>query len=102
MDQYCVGPAMAIDWGEDDDPGCIDRGLVRRVLGYFRPYWRAGALALGCILASALLGLVPALVFRDLIDYLGRSDATFGHVAVLIGAGVAAIVAAGLIGLAQS
>lgn len=102
VDQYCVGPAMAIDWGEDDEPACVDRGLVRRVLGYLRPYWRAGALALGCILASALLGLVPALVFRELIDYLGRSGATFGHVAVLIGAGVAAVVAGGLIGLAQS
>ena len=92
---------MAIDWGEDED-ACIDRGLVRRVLGYFRPYWRSGVLALGCILASALLGLVPALVFRNLIDYLGREGATFGHVAVLIGAGVAAVVAGGLIALGQS
>src|SRR5439155_14303224 len=71
--EYCVGMAMAIDWGEGDEPQCLDRGLARRVLAYFRPYWRAGALALVCIAAGALLGLVPALVFRSLIDYLGRA-----------------------------
>jgi ATP-binding cassette subfamily B protein len=92
---------MATDWGEDD-AHCLDRALVRRVLGYFRPYWRAGALALGCIAAGALLGLAPALVFRALIDYLAGAEPHFGHVAVLVGAGVAAAIAGGLIGLAQS
>jgi ATP-binding cassette subfamily B protein len=58
--------------------------------------------ALGCIAAGALLGLAPALVFRALIDYLGGSDPHFGHVALLVGAGVAAAIAGGLIGLAQS
>ena len=97
--RYCVGITMATDWGDDADTHGIDRGLVRRVLSYFRPYWRAGVLALGCIAAGALLGLAPALVFRALIDYLGRADARFGHVAVLVGAGVAAAVAGGLVGL---
>jgi ATP-binding cassette, subfamily B, bacterial len=100
--RYCVGITMRRDWGEDDETRRLDRRLVRRVLGYFRPYWRAGLLALGCIAAGAVLGLAPALVFRALIDYLGRAHPSFGHVAFLVGAGVAAAVAGGLIGLGQS
>jgi hypothetical protein len=65
---------MATDWGEDADSRRIDRGLVRRVLACFLPYWRAALLALGCIAAGALLGLAPALVFRALIDYLADPD----------------------------
>jgi ATP-binding cassette subfamily B protein len=102
VQEYCAGITMANDWGEDADAQGIDRGLVRRVLRYFRPYWRAGLLALGCIAASALLALAPALVFRALIDYLGRADARFAHVALLVGAGVATAVVGGLVGLAQS
>src|SRR5919109_3693984 len=100
MAQYCVGIAMATDWGADDSRG-LDRRLVRRVLGYFIPYWRAALLALGCIAAGALLGLAPALVFRDLIDELARRDPEFGAVLALVGAGIAAAVVGGLIGLAE-
>jgi ATP-binding cassette, subfamily B, bacterial len=100
--RYCAGITMANDWGEDVDDRRVDRRLVRRVLGYFRPYWRAGVLALACIGAGALLGLAPALVFRALIDYLGGADPAFGHDALLVGAGVAAAIAGGIVGLAQA
>jgi ATP-binding cassette subfamily B protein len=100
--RYCVGITMRRDWGEDEEARGLDRRLVRRVLGYFGPYWRAGLIALGCIVAGAVLGLAPALVFRALIDYLGGAHPSFGHVALLVGAGVAAAVAGGLIGLGQS
>src|ERR671930_491013 len=100
--RYCVGITMRRDGGEDDETRGLDRRLVRRVLGYFRPYWRAGLIALGCIAAGAVLGLARALVFRALIDYLGRAHPSFGHVALLVGAGVGAAVAGGLIGLGQS
>jgi ATP-binding cassette subfamily B protein len=99
--KYCVGVTMATDWGEESDSRGVDRALVRRVLAYFRPYWKAGLLALACLAAGALLGLAPALVFRALIDYLGGDTPSLGHVAVLVGAGIAAAVAGGLIGLAE-
>src|SRR5690242_10371157 len=98
--KYCVGITMETDWGELDSKR-IDRGLARRVLGYFRPYWRAGLVALACLAAGALLGLAPALVFRALIDTLGGDTPSMGHIALLVGAGIAAAVAGGLIGLAQ-
>jgi ATP-binding cassette subfamily B protein len=100
-ERYCVGITMATDWDDEGDQG-FDRRLVRRVLTYFRPYWRAGLVALGCIAVGALLGLLPALVFRALIDYLGGEDPQFGHLALLVGAGVAAAIVGGLIGLLQS
>jgi ATP-binding cassette subfamily B protein len=99
--KYCVGITMATDWGEESDPKQVDRRLVRRVLAYFRPYWRAGALALACLAAGALLGLAPALVFRALIDTLGEPAPSFAHVALLVGAGVGAAIAGGLVGLAE-
>src|SRR5215211_2379675 len=92
---------MASDWGEDAEEQGVDRRLVRRALGYLRPYWRASLLALGCIAIGALLGLAPALVFRALIDHLAGADPQFGHVLLLVGAGVAAATVAGLVGLAE-
>src|ERR671932_2640854 len=93
---------MATDWGEEAEAQGIDRRLLRRVLGYLLPYWRAALLALGCIAIGAVLGLAPALVFRALIDHLAGGAPSFGHVALLVGAGIGAAVAGGLVGLAES
>jgi len=92
---------MATDWGEDANSQRIDRRLVSRVLGYFRPYWRAGALALACVAVGALLGLAPAIVVRALIDELAGDQPAFGSVLALVGVGLAAAVVGGLIGLAE-
>src|SRR5262245_51106642 len=92
---------MATDWGDEAEDRRVDRALVRRVLGYLLPYWRAGVAVLACIAVRAVIGLVPALVFRALIDYLAGSDPEFGHVALLVGAGIGAAIAGGLIGLAD-
>jgi ATP-binding cassette subfamily B protein len=101
MEEYCVGITMATDWGDDADAQRFDRRLVRRVLGYFTPYWRAAMVALACIAAGAVLGLAPALVFRALIDHLAGDAPAFGDVAALVGLGIAAAVFAGLFGLAE-
>src|SRR5574341_246397 len=42
--------------------------LMRRVLGYARPYWWHIGGMLACITVSTGLGLVSPLIFRDLID----------------------------------
>jgi ATP-binding cassette subfamily B protein len=46
----------------------VSRQLLGRVLGYARPYWRSLALMLAAIGVTALIGLVPPLLYRDLID----------------------------------
>jgi ATP-binding cassette subfamily B protein len=101
--RYCVGPSMAVDWGEDDRSSEVSpRLLLRRVFSYFRPYRRRGLLVLACVAVEAVLGLVPAVVFKALIDYLSRPGGVFTHVLLLVAAGIAAAVAGGLIGVAES
>jgi len=93
---------MAVDWGEDEAPVQLTRGLLGRVFGYFSPYWGRGAVVAVCIAAESALGLAPAVVIRALIDYLGRPHGHYAHVLLLVTAGVAAALAGGLIGVADS
>jgi ATP-binding cassette subfamily B protein len=46
----------------------VDRRLLGRVLAYARPYWAAVLLMLVAIVAVSLLGLIPPLLYRSLID----------------------------------
>jgi ATP-binding cassette, subfamily B, bacterial len=99
-DYYCVGPSMAADWGDDGPP--LSRALVQRVFSYFVPYWRRALIVLACIGASAALGLVPALVTKGVIDYLGDPSGGVGPLALLVSAGVAASLAGGLVGVLRT
>ena len=65
---------MAADWGDDGPP--LSRALVQRVFCYFVPYWRRALTVLACIGVAAGLGLVPALVTKGVIDYLGDPTVT--------------------------
>ncbi len=54
---------------EPDRARAVTPVLLRRVMGYARPYrWHIAAL-LGAILLTTVLGLVTPLILRDLIDY---------------------------------
>ena len=100
-EQYCVGPSMATDWGEDRKPE-ITWPLLRRVFSYFAPYRGHGLLAILCIAAAAALGLVPALVTKALIDYLTQRKGSLGGLALILGAGIVAGILGGLISVLQS
>jgi ATP-binding cassette, subfamily B, bacterial len=93
---------MEVDWGDEAAQARWDRRLVARVLGYFRPYWPKGLAAIACIGALAALGLVPALVTKGLLDSLTRPGARFGQILLLVGAGIAASLVGGLVGVAES
>jgi len=99
-ERYCVGPSMATDWGEEKPT--LSWRLTQRVLGYVRPYGRRALLVLVCIGAAAVLGLAPALITKALIDDLAHPRGGFAHLAVIVGVGVAAAIAAGLVGVFQS
>jgi ATP-binding cassette subfamily B protein len=104
VNRYCVGPAMAIDWGEGDTELCPAdrRRMMARVLSYFRPYWRPGLLVVACIAIQAVLGLAPAVVFKSLIDTLARPHPSFAHVGLLVAAGIGAALAGGLTGVGEA
>jgi len=104
VNRYCVGPAMAVDWGEDQpelDPA-DQRRMMARVLSYFRPYWRPGLVVVACIAVQAVLGLAPAVVFKSLIDTLAHPHPSFPHVALLVAAGIAAAAVGGLTGVGEA
>ena len=54
--------------GVDNPRPQISSALLRRVLGYARPYWWRMLLLLAIIMATIGLGLLTPLVLRDLID----------------------------------
>jgi ATP-binding cassette subfamily B protein len=91
-----------VDWGDDNAKMEITKGLLPRVLGYFTPYWRRGAVVLVCIAFEAVLGLAPALMVRALIDYLAHPHPQFGHALLIVAAGIGASLTGGLIGVADS
>ncbi|MCG8468509.1 MAG: ABC transporter ATP-binding protein/permease [Gemmatimonadetes bacterium] len=57
-----------VKYDEEQDRPKVDRALLRRVLGYARPYRGRLALVLGTILVISLLSLAPPLLMRALID----------------------------------
>jgi ATP-binding cassette subfamily B protein len=89
-----------ISFDETQERPQVDRRLLRRVLGYARPYVGALSLMLLVIVMSSLLGLVPPLLYRELIDKVlpGRD---FGRLNLLAVGMIGIPLVSGLLGVAQ-
>src|SRR5579884_2385446 len=87
-------------YDEQRDRPVVTRALLRRVLGYARPYSRRIALMLFVISLSTALALIPPLLQRSLIDdALARRDYSRLH---LLALGMIVVpVLIGLLGVAQ-
>jgi ATP-binding cassette subfamily B protein len=61
---------------DDDVIGkAYDSRLMRRLLGYLRPYWRAVLVALGAIITHSVLQLAPPYLTKRAIDeHIARGD----------------------------
>jgi ATP-binding cassette subfamily B protein len=78
----------------------VGRTLLRRVLAYARPYWAYVLLILLAIAITSLLGLIPPLLYRDLIDnVLPQGDLARLNLLALAMIGIPLI--DGLIGVGQ-
>src|SRR5256885_6309558 len=87
----------------EPEPGVkLEWPLLKRVFSYFIPYWRLALVVLACIGVAAALGLVPALVTRDLIHYLTRQHGEFCFLALPIGLLGGSSVLGGLVGAVHS
>jgi ATP-binding cassette subfamily B protein len=85
---------------EERDRPQVSRTLLKRVAGYVRPYATRTALLLGLILLSAVLSLIPPLLYRDLLDNaLPNENATRLNLLALGMVGVPLLI--GLVGVAQ-
>jgi ATP-binding cassette subfamily B protein len=66
------GPPVHMMWSNafnPDRPKVTKRVDLRRIVAFFKPYWAQEGLVLACIFAGALLGLLPPLFTRSLIDH---------------------------------
>ena len=97
------GPPIHLMWSSSfnpDRPKTTRKVDLRRILALFRPYAREEALVLVCILIGALLGLLPALFTKWLID--GAIPAKDMHGVWLdVGGMVATALVAGVLGVGQ-
>ncbi len=97
------GPPTHLMWSNmfnPDKPKIKRKAEWRRIGAFFVPYWRKEALVLVCILAGAILGLLPPLFTKWLIDDAIPQHSVDG-VAFNVAGMVVSAVAAGLIGVYQ-
>jgi ATP-binding cassette subfamily B protein len=87
-------------YDESKDQPEVSRELLGRVLDYARPYWRSLALMLAAISVTALIGLVPPLLYRDLIDNV-LPNRDFARLNLLALGMIGIPIVSGLIGVAQ-
>src|SRR5919202_291899 len=89
-----------IEYDEKKDKPQVTRTLLRRVAGFARPYGRMIAVMLILIFISSIIGLIPPLLYRDLIDNaLGHKDLT--RLLLLAGGMIVLPLVDGLIGVGQ-
>lgn len=90
-----------LNYGASAERTPITRAKLLRIVRYFRPYWREALAVLGVITVAALLGLVPPLLLRDLLDHaIPQGDWRLLH---LLAAGMAVIpLVTGLLGLLET
>ena len=89
-----------IRYDEKQDRPAVTRRLLARIWGYAAPYWLRISIILATIVVATLLGLVPPLLYRDLIDNaIPRGDVQRLH---LLALGMITIpLATGLLGVWQ-
>ncbi len=78
-----------LQYDEDQDRPKVDRGLLRRVFAYARPYRMALAGVFGTILFISGLTVLPAILIRELLDK-AIPDKDFRYLTVL-GLGMVAV-----------
>jgi ATP-binding cassette, subfamily B, bacterial len=75
---------------------------TRRALGYLRPHKLALLGAGGCILVQTLLGLVPFVIVKALIDHLEHPQQGSGRLILLAVAAIGLALLNGLVGLVRA
>jgi ATP-binding cassette subfamily B protein len=89
-----------IRYDEEKDRPHVNRALLVRVILTARPYWGQALLMLAAILVVSLLGLIPPLLVRELID-VALPEGNVGLLNRLALAMIAVSLLSGLIGVGQ-
>ena len=86
--------------GDEGGRARVTRASLRRIAGYFRPYWGTWLIILGCIAATSGLNVLPPLAVGLIVDR-AIPDGNADLLAMLAGAMVALAASSGLIGVLQ-
>ncbi len=79
----------------------VTRKMLARIMSYFMPYWKKMLLVIGIIMVISLLGLVPPILIKNIIDNaLPQKDLALLSLLILISIGTTVIL--GLLQVAQS
>ncbi len=89
-------------WGGGTDaPVEITKAGLKRVAGYFKPYWREWSIIVLCIALMSGLGVLPPLFVRSILDdAIPGKDARLLH--ILVGAIVGVTIVSGFLGMLQT
>ncbi len=95
------GQIARLRYDEPAPAAPLSRGALLRIARYFQPYRREAVWITLCILAISLLGLVPPLLVRDVIDHAipGKDVRVLVRLVSLM---IAVPAVAGLIGVLQN
>lgn len=79
----------------------VTRKMLTRIISYFLPYWQKMLLVIGIIVIISILGLVPPILIRNIIDNaLPQKDLFLLSLLIFVSIGVTVIL--GLLQVAQS
>ena len=79
----------------------VTKKMLTRILSYFIPYWQRMLLVIGCIIVTSILGLVPPMLIKNIIDKaLPQKDLKLLSLFILVSIGITIIL--GLLLVAQS
>lgn len=79
----------------------VTRKMLSRIMSYFLPYWKKMLLVISIIIIISILGLVPPMLIRNIIDNaLPQKDLMLLSVLIFVSIGVTVIL--GLLQVAQS
>ncbi|MHB8073092.1 ABC transporter ATP-binding protein [Desulfosporosinus fructosivorans] len=79
----------------------VTKKMLTRILSYFIPYWTRMLLVIGCIIVSSILGLVPPILIKNIIDKaLPQEDLKLLSLFIFVSIGITIVL--GLLQVAQS
>jgi ATP-binding cassette subfamily B protein len=87
--------------GDREPPVRIEKAQLRRVARYFAPYWRQWLVIFACIATTSVLGALPPLAVRGILDH-AIPDRDLHLLTLLVGAIIGLNVLSGLIGVLQN
>lgn len=86
---------------DDEAKPKMNKAMFKRIFKYYLPYWRLLVLLVVCIVVTSLLGLVPSLLTKEIIDK-ALPDKNFRLLVNMILLSFATTVVSGLISVGQT